>query len=161
MIKYTLFTRRQRQVVTKKPTRNFVITFLMGLGEVLSTRSNGIDPRKTSHFFVLIWDRIYVYNRRFYLWVSCHGFLICLFFDEVKVQKDIQMNSGVFLCTKEGWYQFSAGVGALDGWIGVYLTVNGNHKTYARYSRLKINFVFRLWRYTWCLKMLCVSSMNQ
>ena len=43
------------------------------------------------------------------------------------------MNSGVFLCTKKGWYQFTAGIGAMDSKkIGVYLTVNGDHKTYAR-----------------------------
>ena len=72
-------------------------------------------------------------------------FLSVRFFDDEKVQKGIQMNSGVFLCTKEGWYQFSAGIGASYAkMIGVYLTVNGNRKTYARYSRLKINIVFLL-----------------
>ena len=51
-----------------------------------------------------------------------------------KVNRDIEMNGGVFLCTKEGYYQLSAGIGTSYGdLIGVYLTVNSRHKIYARY----------------------------
>ena len=47
------------------------------------------------------------------------------------------MNAGIFLCMKEGYYQFSAGIGVAAGmeanaYIGVYLSVNSRHKTYAR-----------------------------
>merc|ERR1712131_310338 len=59
-----------------------------------------------------------------------YGTVAPIKWDIKKVNEDVEINGGIFLCMKEGWYQFSAGIGAYV-FIGVYFTVNSRHKSYA------------------------------
>ena len=48
------------------------------------------------------------------------------------MNQNADINGGIFLCIKAGYYQFAAGIGSAE-FIGVSLKVNSKFKTYARY----------------------------
>ena len=57
-----------------------------------------------------------------------------------KVNKDSEVNGGVFLCMKAGYYEFSAGIGSSE-YVETWIMVNSRGQAYARYLMW-----FHLWK---------------